>query len=65
MFFSMNLGCEAKRTVDGGTDEIKAREANFSLGVQAGETLASNRTLAGMSDQKKFECHSLALAGDL
>lgn len=61
----MNLRCEAKRTVDGGTGEIKAREANFSVGVQTGEMLASNRTLAGMSDQKEIEGLSLALAGDL
>jgi len=33
MFYSMNLRCEAKRTVDGGTGEIKAREANFGVGI--------------------------------
>jgi hypothetical protein len=34
MFYSMNLLCAEKGTVDGGTGEIKAREANFGVGAQ-------------------------------
>jgi hypothetical protein len=65
MFSSINLRCGEEGTVDGGPGEIKTREANFGVGVQTGEMLASNQTLAGMSDQKEIEGLSLALAGDL
>jgi hypothetical protein len=43
-----------KRTVDGGAGEIKAREANFVVGVRSVSP-----------DQKEIEGSSLALAGDL
>ena len=41
-------------TVDGGAGEIKAREANFVVGVRSVSP-----------DQKEIEGSSLALAGDL
>lgn len=50
----MNLRCAEEGTVDGGTGEIKAREAPFGVGVR----LVS-------PDQKEIEGSSLALAGDL
>jgi len=54
MFYSMNLRCAEKGTVDGGAGEIKAREANFGVGVRSVSP-----------DQKEIECLSLAIARDL
>lgn len=45
----MNLRCAVKGTVDGGTGEIKAREANFGMGAQTNEVTTSTQTLAGES----------------
>jgi hypothetical protein len=53
MYHSINLRCAEKGTVDGGTGEIKAREATFG-GIRPVSP-----------DQKEIEGRSLPLARDL
>jgi len=51
MFYSMNLDCAVKGTVDGGTVEIKARETKFGIDLRPGRCTLQTKPSQVSSEQ--------------
>ena len=56
MFYSMNLRCAEKGTVDGGTGEIKAREATFGVGGRPTRCLLQSKHWLKSPEQAIGQC---------